>query len=131
MRTAERTTKGSYLHLCSKLRVAQYDILPFTGISFAPTLPGKSEQKRHEFLYLEFHERGGSQAIRLGDWKAIRLGIMNRADSPIELYDLAHDIAEKENVAATHPDIVAKMATMFVRERTPAKNFPTPLDKLK
>lgn len=101
------------------------------GISFVPALLGKGEQKRHEFLFWEYHERGGSQAIRLGDWKAIRLGIMNRADSPIELYDLAHDIAEKENVAATHPDIVAKMATMFVRERTPAKNFPTPLDKLK
>ena len=29
-------------------------------------------QRDHEFLYWEFHERGFSQAVRMGDWKAVR-----------------------------------------------------------
>ena len=30
-------------------------------------------QPAHEFLYWEFHERGFQQAVRMGQWKAIRL----------------------------------------------------------
>ncbi len=101
------------------------------GISFLPTLLGRGEQRRHEFLYWEYHERGGSQAVRLGDWKAVRQKIMARADGPIELYDLAGDAGEQENIAAAHPDVVAKVAGLFVSARTPSKEFPTPLDSLK
>ncbi len=101
------------------------------GISFLPALLGKGEQCRHEFLYWEYHERGGSQAVRLGNWKAVRQKIMSRADGPIELYDLGRDEGEKENVAAAHPDVVAKIAGLFATARTPSKDFPTPLDNVK
>jgi arylsulfatase A len=37
------------------------------GISFLPTLINKGTQKKHSYLYWEFHELGGSQAIRKGD----------------------------------------------------------------
>ena len=43
------------------------------GISMLPALLGK-EQKSHDYLYWEFHERGFQQAIRMGDWKAVRSG---------------------------------------------------------
>jgi len=101
------------------------------GISFVPALLGRGEQRRHEFMYWEFHERGGSQALRMGDWKAVRLGIGTRADGPIELYNLANDIAEKENIADKHPDIVAKMDKLMAEQHTPSPNFPTPLDNVK
>ena len=33
---------------------------------------GPGQQNQHEFLYWEFHERGFQQAVRMGDWKAVR-----------------------------------------------------------
>ena len=52
----------------------------------------RGEQKRHDFLYWEFHEGGSKQAVRAGNWKAIR----PRVAGPLELYDLAKDIGEGE-----------------------------------
>jgi arylsulfatase A-like enzyme len=78
------------------------------SISFAPTLLGKSrEQKPHEFIYWEFHERGFHQAaLYQGRWKGIR---QRSLTAPLALYDLKSDVAEKTNVASRHPDIVAKI----------------------
>lgn len=80
------------------------------GISVLPTLLGKP-QKAHEFLYWEFYSPF-QQAVRLDDWKGIRLG----TDSPIHLYDLKNDITEKQNVAESHPEIVKKMKRIMETE---------------
>ena len=90
------------------------------GISMAPTLLGKGEQKQHDFLYWEFHERGSQQAVRLGDWKAIRLQV----GGPLVLYDLKTDISETKNVAAAHPDVVAKMETYLNSARSESPQWP-------
>jgi arylsulfatase A-like enzyme len=37
------------------------------GISLLPTLLGRPQTNRHDFLYWEFHERGFQQAARMGD----------------------------------------------------------------
>jgi len=92
------------------------------GISFLPTLLGE-EQAKHEFLYWEFHERGGKQAILSGPWKAIRLGVGKNSDGPLELYNLESDPYEKNNVAETHPDLVEKFARMMKEERIPSFKF--------
>ncbi|HXK59904.1 MAG TPA: arylsulfatase, partial [Acidobacteriota bacterium] len=42
------------------------------GRSIVPALLGK-ELPQHEFLYWEFHEGRFAQAVRFGDWKAVRL----------------------------------------------------------
>jgi arylsulfatase A len=79
------------------------------GISILPALlEGKTIE--HPPLYFEFHERGFTQAARLGDWKAVRLGTKN----PIELYDLKTDPAEAQDVAGQHPEVV-KRFTEFLR----------------
>ncbi len=94
------------------------------GISFLPTLMGKkSEQKKHEFLYWEFHERGGKQAVRKGKWKAIRLGVRKNPDGPLELYNLRTDPQEKNNIASEHPDIVARMERIMQEARTDSDIF--------
>jgi hypothetical protein len=62
--------------------------------------------KKHEFLYWEFYERGGRRAVRQGKWKAVR----PKWHAEIELYDLSKDIGEKNNLAATNPELVQKMA---------------------
>ena len=43
------------------------------GLSLLPALLGKPQTNQHDFLYWEFHERGFQQAVRMGDWKAVRL----------------------------------------------------------
>jgi arylsulfatase A-like enzyme len=97
------------------------------GISFVPTLLGRSgKQKQHEFLYWEFHEQGKRQAVRMGNWKGVRLNVAKKPDGPIELYDLKGDIGEKNNVADRHPDVVAKMAGYMKTARTPSENWPLP-----
>lgn len=88
------------------------------GISLLPTLLGRPEQQRqHEFLYWEFYENGGAQAVRAGDWKAIRQPAFN---GPIELYNLADDLGEQRNVAAQHPQIVAEMARRMDHSHVPS-----------
>ena len=76
------------------------------GISIVPTLLGQPEkQKQHEYLYWTFYERGGGQATRVGDWKAIEQPM----GSPVRLYNLAKDIGEEHDVAAEQPEVVAKL----------------------
>lgn len=97
------------------------------GISLAPTLLGKG-QKSRPFLYREFPSYGGQQSIRVGNWKAIRQN-MTRGNLDIELYDLAEDIGEQNNVADRHPEVVVKLAKLMEREHTPSKLFPlVPID---
>ncbi len=45
------------------------------GISYLPTLLGNGKQQDREYLYWEFPEYQGQQAIRMGDWKGIRKDI--------------------------------------------------------
>jgi arylsulfatase A-like enzyme len=90
------------------------------GISYLPTLLGKpSEQKKHDLLYWEL---AGQQGIRMGDWKAVR----TRPGAKIELYNLAEDLGEKNNVADKNPDILAKMSELFTTVRTESEVFPLP-----
>lgn len=90
------------------------DGLPMTGALLGGTSP------THEFLYWEFHERGFQQAVRMGDWKAVRL----KKDAPLELYNLTSDPAETTNVAAEHPDVVARIETYLMTARTESALFP-------
>lgn len=93
------------------------------GISFAPTLLGQKQKQTHAYLYWEFHEQGGKQAVRMGDWKGIRLKAMKR-ELPIELYNLKTDSYEKNNIAASHPDIVARIEKIMQDARVENKDFP-------
>ena len=87
------------------------------SLSFAPTLLGRAAvQKRHEFLYWEFHEGGFKQAaLYQGRWKGIRVG---GPDVPVVLYDLQNDIAEKTDVAAQQPAIAGTVSVYLQTART-------------
>ena len=93
------------------------------GISFAPTLLGRGEQALHDHLYWEFRDYGGQQAIRLGDWKGVRLG-MAQGSRAIELYDLAADPGESTDLAAEHPAVVARIEELMATGGTPSELFP-------
>lgn len=90
------------------------------GISFAPTLLGSGEQENHETLYWEFTESKPAQAVRMGDWKAVRrYRKQGRGENrtltarDVELYNLAEDPSETTNLADQHPEIVAQMVTVM------------------
>lgn len=91
------------------------------SISFAPTLRGAPPQKAHEFLYWEFHERGFTQAALFqGRWKGIR---ERSRSAPVALYDLQNDSAEKNNVAALHPEIAARLDAYLKTARSESADW--------
>ena len=91
------------------------------SISFLPTLLGKNaEQKQHDYLYWEFYEQGSKQAVRMGNWKAVRMPMFT---GQIELYDLDTDLGEENNVAGEHPDIVAKVQAIMTEAHVPSSRF--------
>ena len=56
----------------------------------------------------------------MGDWKAVRL----KPGEPLELYHLERDPAEKQNVAAANPDVVAKIEAYLKTARTESARWP-------
>lgn len=87
------------------------------SVSFVPTLVGASErQRKHEYLYWEFYEQGGKQAVRSEEWKAIR---MPWGTGEMQLFDLSQDLGEQHNVASDHPDIVRRMADIMHAAHVP------------
>ncbi len=89
------------------------------GISMLSSLLGK-KQRGHEFLYWEFHERGFEQAVRMGDWKAVR----HAPTDSIELYNLKADVGETNNVASRHPEVMKKMEAHLNSARTESALWP-------
>jgi arylsulfatase A len=84
------------------------------GISVAPTLMGRPErQASREYLYWEY-QQGKQQAVRMGRWKAVRIG---GTREPIELYELTTDPGESRNVADAHPEIVEKIRRIMEEAR--------------
>jgi arylsulfatase A-like enzyme len=94
------------------------------SISFVPTLMSESaKQTQHEYLYWEFYEQGSRQAVRFGQWKAIREPMIT---GPIRLYDLEADPKEQSNLAAERVDLVSQ-ATRFLDEAHRSHpNWPLP-----
>jgi len=90
------------------------------GHSIAPTLLGET-QPQPECVYWEFHEGGFGQAVRMGNWKAVR---SKTRGNPIELYDLSEDLGEQHDLEGAHPDIVAKARRLFESARRDSETFP-------
>ena len=89
------------------------------GLSFLPTLIN-TEQKKHHYLYWEFPEYNGQQALRMDNWKAVRRDLKD-GNLNIELYDLEKDIQEQNNIAEMHPELINKIEAIFKAEHIPAK----------
>jgi arylsulfatase A-like enzyme len=112
---------------------AFYDVLPtmcdlagivppddIDGISFLPTLMGEDSAGQHAFLYWEFPESGGQQAVRMGQWKGIRKNIF-KDSLGVQLYNLEEDIQELNDVSALNPEIVRKVENILRQEHTTAE----------
>lgn len=91
-----------------------------TGLSLIPVITGEKEPKRDK-LYWEIYDSGLSrQAVRMGEWKAVRHGM----DQPIRLYNLNDDLGESLDLAAERPDIVKRIEPLFESMRSEDPLFP-------
>lgn len=91
---------------------------PIDGLSIVLTLLGEDivgrKQAMHEYLYWEYsyvnwktrkmNPVPSIQAVRLGDWKAVRPA----ESAPLEIYDLRVDPSERNDLAAEKPDLVRR-----------------------
>ncbi len=128
--------KGSSDHIC-----AFWDFMPtacevagidapkgINGISYLPTLTGKGEQRKHDYLYWEFHEQNTRRALRQGDWKLVHYDVAKNGKP--ELYNLANDLAETRNLADQETERVTAMVKLLDQHHQPSPIFPNPsLDK--
>ena len=96
---------------------------PTDGISLKPYLTDPSKRAGDRVLYWEFYEPVYRQAARWGRWKAVVL----KKGGHLELYDLATDRWESKDVAAEHPDIVAKMRDILRHEHRSSPEYPDAL----
>lgn len=93
------------------------------GISMLPLLENRKGQKEHAYLYFEFMEMNGRQAVRKGPWKLVHMNI--RGDKPyFELYNLAADPSEKHNVLDEYPDKTAELKAIMKEAHADDPNWP-------
>ena len=75
---------------------------------------------RRDHFYWELHEAASLQAVRWGDWKAVR----NGPETPIEIYNLKTDAAESHDLAKERPDLVGKAEELMASSRTADPDWP-------
>jgi len=102
-----------FMPTCAELAGTKYparhnghEIVPCEGLSLVPILQGKT-RRGHETLCWEF---AGSRAIRQGDWKLV----WDKTFRRWELYDLAADRTEMDDLTAEHPDRVQRMIETWI-----------------
>ena len=97
------------------------------GISFLPALKGDmANQPEHEVMYWEFNEKAGPmQAVRFGDWKAVRTwDYRGKKFKPVQLYNLKDDKGEANNLASAEPEMAKKALQYMINTRTEHPEFP-------
>jgi arylsulfatase A len=108
------------------------------GISIVPAVLGAKAvgraQPKHEFMYWElprydakrgeFFKEIPMQAVRMGDWKAVR----PKPNGPLELYNLKQDIAETKDVAAGNPKVMARIEEYLKTARVEPRPQQEPKD---
>jgi arylsulfatase A len=98
------------------------------GISFAATLRGQPQPER-PFLYRESPGYQGQAVLRVGDWKllgrSLHPGPRVKQPQPVwELYNLAEDAQEKNDLAAAQPERVKQMLAQLRASRVKSEEFP-------
>lgn len=101
-------------------------VAPPAGLDGMPVLPALlgRNQKPHEFLYWEsptydnrtgeFRKEVPMQAVRWGDWKAVR----PQPDASLEIYYLKDDPGETRNLAAARTDVLRTIEKYLQTART-------------
>ena len=102
-----------------RLQQMKYQLIK-EGLSW---IQSQRAREIYYYLYWEFHELNGREALRSGKWKLIRQPIVG--ETILELYDLSNDIHEDTNLAEKYPDKVKELAVLMdnARIESPYFNF--------
>src|SRR5690606_29269048 len=93
------------------------------GVSLLPSLLGQKNQPKHAYLYWEFHELGGRQAVLKEGWKLVKYQVTDAAKTTFELYNLTDDPGEQTDMAATMPEKVRELDALIRRSHQPNPVF--------
>ncbi|MFM7138626.1 MAG: sulfatase-like hydrolase/transferase [Planctomycetota bacterium] len=77
------------------------------GVNLLPFLDGNEKGRPHETMFWRFVDQW---AVRSGDWKLV---VSKGGGGQPELYDLAADPGEANDLAATEPDRVARLRGLY------------------
>ncbi|QDU93920.1 arylsulfatase [Lignipirellula cremea] len=102
-------------------KIDDQPITPLQGVSLKPALAGQTWERAAPL----FWEHEGNRAIRQGDWKLVAQG----ASGPWELYNIASDRTELNNLAAENPTRVEEMAQQWEDWATAAQVKPWPYNQ--
>jgi arylsulfatase A len=97
------------------------------SVSLMPLLKGGDQPVRGNAVSASI---GGVPALRSGNWKYIPApgsggwGKGGDPSQPVQLYDLADDLGETKNLAATMPEKVAEMKTLLEKLITDGRSTP-------
>jgi arylsulfatase A-like enzyme len=73
------------------------------GVNLLPYVTGKISTPPHDALYWRNRSAGYQWAVRQGDYKLLDVG------NTVQLYDLKDDLPEAKDLAASMPDVVARL----------------------
>lgn len=91
------------------------------GISFLQELKGNhAGQEQHHYLYFEYPENGGQLAIRMGDWKGVKVDVRHHPEKQWMLFNLSTDRNETTDMAAQHPEVIRQFETIVKKEHQQA-----------
>jgi arylsulfatase A len=86
------------------------------GENLWPVITGGTAKTARRPMVWVFPEYGGQVAVRIGDYKVLRRGLKTKTPGAWEIYNIAKDPAEKSDLAASHPDLVAQAKEILKRE---------------
>jgi arylsulfatase A-like enzyme len=97
------------------------------GQSLWPVLTGQCQtlDSRKPMIWV-FPEYGGQVAVRIGNFKLVRQGLKTKTPGAWEVYDLAQDRAEANDLAATRADLIQQAEQLLRREVSENAVFPVP-----
>jgi len=95
------------------------------GVSLLNALTGNQPLPSRDCLYWEFPAYGGQQALRAGNWKAVRTDLAG-GSKRWQLYDLSNDATESFDVAEEHPQVVERLVKLADAAHRESQTFPLP-----
>ncbi len=94
------------------------------GESLWPVITGKGFMAERRPMVWVFPEYGGQVAVRMGPMKAVRQKLATKTPGPWEVYDIAKDPTESQDLAATQPEVIRAAEEILRRETDANPRFP-------
>ncbi|MBN1853714.1 MAG: arylsulfatase [Pirellulales bacterium] len=106
------------------------------SLNLLPALLGKPDAVGRDFL-IQQPNRGTSLALRVGDWKVLSYAnarpikslTFEKGEGRYELYNLACDPGERQNLATQHPERLEKMLAQLEAIKTSGHSRPPSADQ--